>query len=243
MRESQRVEPGWKRCRLLPLSWLGSGYLAESIRGPKFQKLRNSRRAVPLKMVIRVRVHQHASLHDLIAEIDPTAQFGCAINDCLVPSHRLRFDLFPVAEPADVGPVRRDRVRTAHPHWLGVVFALGLLALTIAMFLGLGELFPMGFEYGASTEYLPLEVDKEPKEIRAQCLASLRKTSVKNRSIVQKKAKLIKGTAIFVAAALLCYAVAVGLLFFSLLTPQVSVRTFQGLTAQIMFSVTLQPYS
>lgn len=137
----------------------------------------------------------------------------------------------------------RMNFRTAHPHWLGVVFALGLLALTIAMFLGLGELFPMGFEYGASTEYLALEVDKEPKEIRAQCLASLRKTSVKNRSIVQKKAKLIKGTAIFVAAALLCYAVAVGLLFFSLLTPQVSVRTFQGLTAQIMFSVTLQPYS
>lgn len=29
----------------------------------------------------------------------------------LIPSHGLGFDLFPVAKPADVRPVRRDRVK------------------------------------------------------------------------------------------------------------------------------------
>jgi hypothetical protein len=47
---------------------------------------------VALKVIVRVRVDQHASLHDLVAEIDPTAKFRSSINNHFVPGHRLRFD-------------------------------------------------------------------------------------------------------------------------------------------------------
>jgi hypothetical protein len=54
-------------------------YLSETVRSPQFKKLRNRRRSVSLEMIVRVRVDQHASLHDLIAEIDRTAEFRSSI--------------------------------------------------------------------------------------------------------------------------------------------------------------------
>ena len=65
---------------------------------------------MPPKVVVRVRVDQHAALHNLVAEIDPTAEFSTAINNHLVPSHRLRFDLSPSVELTDVRPLCGDRV-------------------------------------------------------------------------------------------------------------------------------------
>jgi hypothetical protein len=44
-------------------------------------------------MVVRVCADQHAALHDLIANIDATAQLRTAINDGLVPGHGLCFGL------------------------------------------------------------------------------------------------------------------------------------------------------
>jgi hypothetical protein len=111
----------------------------------------------------------------------------------------------------------RTKFRTNHPYWLAAIFALGLLALVGAMVCGLVELAPMGFEYGASTEFLAGQVEKDAKDIQMQCVDSFRKTSHKNREIVQKKAKLTKATTIFVGGALLCYTIAVAILFFSLL--------------------------
>ena len=108
------------------------------------------------------------------------------------------------------------KLSITHPCLLAAVFVLGLVSLLLAMILGLVELAPMGFEYGASTEFLSLLIDKEEHEIRLQCVDSLRKTSVVNRAIVQKKAKLTKTTALAVGAALLCYTVAVVMLFYSL---------------------------
>jgi hypothetical protein len=95
---------------LLPLYRLGLNDFSETIGGPEFEKLRNRRRAVALIVIVRVRVNQNASIHSLVAKIHPSAEFGGAINDDLVPRHRLCFDLFPVAQPTDVGPIRRDRV-------------------------------------------------------------------------------------------------------------------------------------
>jgi hypothetical protein len=65
---------------LLTLALFGQGYLSETIRGPQFQKLRDCRRAVALKVIVRVCVDQHTAFHDLVAEIDPTAEFGGAMN-------------------------------------------------------------------------------------------------------------------------------------------------------------------
>jgi len=107
--------------------------------------------------------------------------------------------------------------KTAHPCLLAVVFVLGLVALIAAMFCGLFELYPMGFQYGPSAEFLALQVDKTPQEIEMQCVDSLRQTSAHNRTIIQKKAWWTKATVVAVAAALLFYAVAVLILFFSLL--------------------------
>ena len=96
---------------MLPLARLGSGYFPKTIRCPQFQELRNRRRTVAQKMVVRVSVDQHPALHDLVAEIDPTAEFGSAVNDSLIPGHSLRFDLFPVAKPTDVRPASSDRIK------------------------------------------------------------------------------------------------------------------------------------
>jgi hypothetical protein len=95
---------------LRPLSWLGPSDLSKTIRGPQLQKLRNRRRAVALKVVVGVGADQHALFHDLVIKINPIAQFRVAINDCLIPRHRLCFDLLPVAKPADVRPGRRNRI-------------------------------------------------------------------------------------------------------------------------------------
>jgi len=104
-----------------------------------------------------------------------------------------------------------------HPCLLAIVFVLGLLALIAAMFCGLAELYPMGFQYGPSAEYLAGQVDKKPEEIAADCVDSLRKTSKHNLGIIRRKAKWTKATVLAVAAALFFYAVAVLILFFSLL--------------------------
>jgi hypothetical protein len=106
---------------------------------------------------------------------------------------------------------------TSHPCLLAAIFVLGLIALIVAMFLGLFELAPMGFQYGAPTEFLALQVDREVREIQMQCVDSLRKTSIINREIVRKKARLTKATVLAVGVALCFYAAAVAVLFFSLL--------------------------
>jgi hypothetical protein len=104
----------------------------------------------------------------------------------------------------------------AHPWLLAGVFLLGLAAILVGMYLGLRELSPMGFAYGTSTQFLALQIDKDEKDVRLQCVDSLRKTTVANQAIVQKKAKLAKATALAVGVALLLYASAVAILFFSL---------------------------
>jgi hypothetical protein len=107
--------------------------------------------------------------------------------------------------------------RASHPCLLAVVFVIGLLALIAAMFCGLFELYPMGFQYGTSAEFLALQVDKTPEEIEMQCVDSLRQTSAHNRTIIQRKARWTKATVIAVAAALFFYVLDVLILFFSLL--------------------------
>ncbi len=95
-------------------------------------------------------------------------------------------------------------------------FFVGLGALVVASLLGLFELAPMRFKYGASTELLAPHVDKPVNEVRMLCLDFLRGTVAHNRQIVSKKANLAKATVIFVAVALFCYAAAVAILFLSL---------------------------
>ena len=73
-----------------------------------------------LKVIVGVSVDQHHELPDLVAKIALAAQFGGAINNSLIPGHCLCFDLFPVAKPADVRPVPRNRIeleflRAWHP--------------------------------------------------------------------------------------------------------------------------------
>ena len=69
---------------------------------PDAPELFDCRWRVAGKMIIGEGVDENASFSDLVAKIDPTAQFGRAINDCFVPGHGLLFDCFAVAEPADV---------------------------------------------------------------------------------------------------------------------------------------------
>lgn len=77
--------------------------------------------------------------------------------------------------------------RTPHPCLLAIVFVLGLAALIAAMFCGLAELYPMGFQYGPSAEYLAGQVDrKKPEEIVAECVDALRKTSKHNLGIIKR---------------------------------------------------------
>jgi hypothetical protein len=64
-------------------------------------------------MVVRVRVDQHASFHDLVAKIDPTAEFHGAINNGLIPSHCLRFDLTPIAYPLRFLPIESTPRRSS----------------------------------------------------------------------------------------------------------------------------------
>ena len=61
-------------------------------------------------MVVRVGINEHASLHSLVAEINPRTEFIGSVENRPVPSHRLRFDGFTVTEPADIRPVSRNGV-------------------------------------------------------------------------------------------------------------------------------------
>lgn len=110
-----------------------------------------------------------------------------------------------------------NKLAVAHPCLTAVLFSIGLLAIIAAMMLGLRELSPMGFQFGASTEYLSTQLHREASDIKVECINSMRGTSKKNRDIVNEKAKLAKLTVIFVGIAVLCYAIAVAILFFSLL--------------------------
>lgn len=110
----------------------------------------------------------------------------------------------------------RGKFSTAHPCWLATLFFIGLAALVVASLLGLLELAPMGFKYGASTELLAPHVDQNASGIRLLSLDSLRGTTAHNRGIVQRKATLTKAAVVFVAIALLSYAAAVVILFLSL---------------------------
>jgi hypothetical protein len=161
-----------------------------------------------LKLVLELALHEEEQLANRANWLD--TKTGAVLGFAIVSvAELLGFLLLASREGT--------KLRITHPRLLAAVFVLGLVSLLFAMILGLVELAPMGFEYGASAEFLALQIDKEEQEIRLQCVDSLRKTSVANRAIVQKKAQLAKATAIAVGAALLCYAVAVVMLFYSLL--------------------------
>src|SRR5215472_17771385 len=87
---------------------------------PDARELFDCRWRVAGKMIIGEGVDENASFSDLVAKIDPAAQFGCTVNDCFVPGHGLLLDCFTVAEPADVRPTSSNRIelkfgRTLHP--------------------------------------------------------------------------------------------------------------------------------
>ena len=72
------------------------------------------------KMVIGESVDENASFSYLVAKIDPTAQFGGAVNNRSVPGHGLLFDCFAITEPADVRPASCNWIepklgRARHP--------------------------------------------------------------------------------------------------------------------------------
>ncbi len=110
----------------------------------------------------------------------------------------------------------KSKFQTVHTCLLGLVFFSGLGALLVASLVGLAELRPMGFKFGAGAELLAPHVDEEPTKVRLLALDSLRGTISGNRRIVDKKASLTKVTVLFVAIALLLFAAAVTILFLSL---------------------------
>jgi len=61
-------------------------------------------------VVVGVSENDYAAFPDLVAKIDPTAEFPGAIDDRLVPCRGLLLDIFAIAEPADVGPVRGNGI-------------------------------------------------------------------------------------------------------------------------------------
>src|SRR5713226_4992889 len=118
--------------------------------------------------VLELAVHEEEQLANRANWLD--TKTGAVLGFVIVSIAELLGFLF-------LASVERTRFSTIHPYWVAAVFVTGLVALIVAMLLGLLELAPMGFQYGASTEFLALQVDKEAKEIRLQCLDSLRKTS------------------------------------------------------------------
>lgn len=110
----------------------------------------------------------------------------------------------------------KAKLPTAHLCLFATFFFVGLGALVAASFAGLIELAPMGFKYGASTELLAPHVDKPVEEVQMLCIDSLRSSAANNRGITARKAMLTKATVLLVAVALLCYSLAVGILFLSL---------------------------
>ena len=87
----------------------------------------------------------------------------------------------------------------------------------VGMCFGFAELYPMGFQFGADLQKLSLLADREEKETQRKCLSLFETSSANNREIVEKKKRFLKGTVVFVAVALVCYAGAVVVLFLSLL--------------------------
>ena len=82
----------------------------QSSRVPETSKLLDRRRGVAAKVIVGVRVDQHATSSDLVTIIDPALELRGAIDDGLVPGRRLFLDGLPVPEPADVLPIGRDRI-------------------------------------------------------------------------------------------------------------------------------------
>lgn len=161
-----------------------------------------------LEVVLQLALHEEQSLADRANWLD--TKTGAVLGFVIVSiSELLGFLLLASVEPS--------RVAISKPCSVAILFTGGLIALLIAMILGLAELAPMGFTFGASTEYLAGRVDQQAADIRSECITSMKSASVHNRGIVQRKAKLLRSTAVFVGAALLCQAIAVAILFFSLL--------------------------
>src|SRR6516162_8931909 len=102
------------------MGWPRRAQRRETFLLPNAPEVFNRRWGVPGEMIIGESVDENASFSDLVAKINPTAQFGCAVHDCFVPGHGLLFDCFAITEPADVGPASRNRIelkcgRTRHP--------------------------------------------------------------------------------------------------------------------------------
>jgi hypothetical protein len=82
---------------LLPQSrWFRFVDFRESLGTPQTSKLLDCRRRVARKVIIGVSVDQHPALPNLVAIIDPTAEFSGAINNGLIPGCRLLFDAFAI---------------------------------------------------------------------------------------------------------------------------------------------------
>ena len=92
------------------MGWPRRAQRRETFLLPNAAEVFNRRWGVPGKMIIGESVDENASFSDLVAKINPTAQFGCAVHDCFVPGRGLLFDYFAITEPADVGPASRNRV-------------------------------------------------------------------------------------------------------------------------------------
>src|ERR1051326_1776839 len=63
------------------------------------------------KMIVRVRVDDHASFSDFVTIVDPPAQLLAAVNDRFIPGRCLGLDAFAISEPPDVGPVCGNRIK------------------------------------------------------------------------------------------------------------------------------------
>ena len=85
---------------------------------PDAPELFDCRWRVPGVMIVCERIYQHASSSDLIAEIDPAAQFGRTVDESSIPSHGLFFDCFAIAQPADARPIGCNRIELQFS-WVG----------------------------------------------------------------------------------------------------------------------------
>ena len=77
---------------------------------PDAPELCDRRWRVAGKMVIGEGVDQNASFSDLVAKIDPAAQFCRAVNHSSIPGHGLLFNRFSITQPAYVCPVGCNRI-------------------------------------------------------------------------------------------------------------------------------------
>jgi hypothetical protein len=82
--------------RIRPPHPCGLAYLRQSLLLPQLSKLFDCRRSVARVVVVGVGEDNYAAFPDLIAEIDPPAEFRSPINHCLVPGGRLLLDLFAI---------------------------------------------------------------------------------------------------------------------------------------------------